>query len=387
MKNKIIACVMLAIMLISNAALAAHAQETQDNTAYIHVFYGKGCPHCAALDSMLKDIEADFPKLVIRRYEVYFDDANRISFEDMAASYGASVQGVPTVFIDDRMIVGYSSSLGATIIGEIERCSHETCPDPARRITGSETMIIEGDKSPLEDSGRMQTKAALTLSAVVAAAAVDAINPCAFAVLIILLTSVLTAGTRRRALMAGLAFTASIYISYFLMGLGLYSAIAASGRTHMFFWIVSVLAILVGLFNLKDYFWYGRWFIMEVPQSWRPRLKGLLRGVSSVPGAFLIGFAVSLFLLPCTSGPYIVILGLLAKAATRPYALGLLAIYNLIFVLPMIIITAIICLGITTPEKAEGWRTRRLKALHLIAGAIILLLGLGMMIALSLGLI
>ena len=153
----------------------------------------------------------------------------------------------------------------------------------------------------------------------------------------------------------------------------------------MFYTIVAALAILVGLFNLKDYLWYGKWFIMEVPRSWRPKMKAVLKGITSVPGAFLIGFVISLFLLPCTSGPYIVILGLLAKTATRSYAMGLLLLYNLIFVLPMLIITLLIYFGFTTTEKAEHWRTRKLKVLHLIAGVIMLLLGIGMFVAMGLG--
>jgi len=91
--------------------------------------------------------------------------------------------------------------------------------------------------------------------------------------------------------------------------------------------------------------------------------------------------------LPCTSGPYIVILGLLAKAVTINYALLLLLLYNFIFILPMLFITLIIYFGFTTTEKVEEWRTRKLKVLHLIAGIIILLLGIGMFIAMWLGLV
>ena len=124
---------------------------------------------------------------------------------------------------------------------------------------------------------------------------------------------------------------------------------------------------------------------MEVPMSWRPKLKAMIKGVTSVPGAFLIGFAVSLFLLPCTSGPYIVILGLLAHTATKSYAIALLAFYNLIFVSPMVLITCAVYFGLTTTEKAEEWRTKRIKTLHLIAGLIILGLGVMMIGALMLG--
>ena len=116
-------------------------------------------------------------------------------------------------------------------------------------------------------------------------------------------------------------------------------------------------------------------------------MKMLIKSVASVPGAFFMGFLVSLFLLPCTSGPYIVILGLLSEAATRSTALLLLLLYNFIFILPMIIITLAIYFGFTTTEKAEEWRQRKLKTLHLIAGIIILLLGIGMLISLYLGIV
>ena len=225
----------------------------------------------------------------------------------------------------------------------------------------------------------------LTLGAVVSAADVDAINPCAFAVLIILLTTISITHNRRRALYAGLAFSLSIFISYLLMGVGLFSAINAAGITKTFYLVVAILAIFIGLFNLKDYLWYGKWFRMEVPMSWRPRMKIFLKSVTSVPGAFFIGFLISLFLLPCTSGPYLVILGLLSNVATRNVAFLLLLLYNFIFILPMLLITFGVYFGFTTTEKTEEWRRRKLKLLHLIAGLIILSLGIGMLVALYLG--
>lgn len=225
----------------------------------------------------------------------------------------------------------------------------------------------------------------LTLGAVVSAAFVDAINPCAFAVLIILLTTISVCHNRKRALYAGLAFSLSIFLAYLLMGIGLLCAINAVGATKIFYLVVAILAILLGLFNLKDYLWYGKWFRMEVPMSWRPRMKSFLKGVTSVPGAFLVGFLISLFLLPCTSGPYIVILGLLSNVTTKFAGLSLLLLYNFIFILPMLAITFAVYFGFTTTEKTEEWRQRKLKVLHLIAGVIILLLGVGMLIALKLG--
>ncbi|MCG2719015.1 MAG: hypothetical protein L6408_09330 [Nanoarchaeota archaeon] len=357
---------------------------SQNDETVIYMFYGQGCPHCTRLESFLDDMQEKYTPLVIKEHEIYFDSDSRELFQKMTKAFGQETQGVPVVFIDDKMIVGFNNAIGDSIESEIQRCIEEGCIDPIEKIGGETTSII-GESSPLKSSEQIKITKSITIPAVFSAAAVDAINPCAFAVLVILLTTISAAGVKRRALTAGLAFTASIYISYFLMGIGLYSAIQASGFTHNFYTIVAILAILIGLFNLKDYLWYGKWFIMEVPMSWRPRLKSLLKGVTSTPGAFLIGFAVSLFLLPCTSGPYIVILGLLAKTTTQNYALMLLLLYNFVFILPMLIITFAIYFGFTTTEKLEEWRTKKLETLHLIAGIILILLGIGMFIAMRLG--
>jgi cytochrome c biogenesis protein CcdA len=220
----------------------------------------------------------------------------------------------------------------------------------------------------------------LTIPAVISAALVDAINPCAFAVLIVLMSAVLLQGDKMKALRAGFAFIIAIYISYFLMGLGLYSALATAQSVKIIYWIVGILAILVGLLNLKDFFWYGKGFLMEVPLSWRPKMKQLINSVTSVPGAFFVGFLVSLFLLPCTSGPYIVILGLLSQASTRLQATLLLLLYNLIFVSPMVLITFLVYRGLASTEKLEALRQKRLRVLHLIAGLIMLGLGVAVIV-------
>jgi len=374
--------IFLMLLIILSSFVYAQGNCPGDNsTVELVMFYGKGCPHCAQEESFLDQLEEKYPdELIVTRYEVYYNQKNRILFKQMSDAFGTELKGVPTTFIDKKVLIGFTDSIGESIEDEVKRCIEEGCISPID-IIRDEVSIIEDDKSP---AGLFEIRS-LTIPAVIGAAAVDAINPCAFAVLIILLATILSAKQKKKVLWAGLAFTTSIYISYFLMGLGLFSVIRVAGLTSLFYTVVAVLAIFIGLFNLKDYLWYGKWFVMEVPMSWRPKLKMLLKGITSVPGAFLIGFVISLFLLPCTSGPYIVILGLLAKAATRNYALALLVLYNFIFVLPMLLITFAIYFKFTTTEKAEEWRTKRLKTLHLIAGVVILLLGIGMLVALWLG--
>ncbi len=388
MKKIAILLGLLVLLSLLNISLLSAQEEASPITVEMVYFYGQGCPHCAKMEGFVEELEIKYPTLIIHKYEVYADQAGREMFQKLTDAHGTKISGVPTTYINGNMIVGFSDALGKQIEQEIRHCIEFGCESPLDRLEKKDdttTLTCEGDKSPIEDPHISDTKRTLTLGAVITGALVDSINPCEFAVLILLLTAILAAGNRKRALFAGFAFTAAIYISYYLMGLGLFSAIQASGFTHMFYGIVAGLAIIVGLFNLKDYLWYGKWFVMEVPLSWRPKMKMLIKSITSVPGAFLIGFVVSLFLLPCTSGPYIVILGLLAKTVTHNYALILLLLYNLIFVMPMIIITLLVYFGFTTTEQAEHWRTTKLRTLHLITGIVMLIIGFVMIGAILLG--
>jgi cytochrome c biogenesis protein CcdA len=377
MRSRIVLSVAVALttlLLLPSTIFIANAEEA--NNVDLVLFYGQGCPHCAGMIGFLEDMKSSYPQLNVHEYEVYFHNENIPLFQNLAQAYGEGIDAVPTAFIGEKSYVGFSNQIGEDIENEIENCIQNGCSSPLRYLNPHEMQERNTSKNMTN---------VITIPAVIGAAVVDAINPCAFAVLIILITTILASGNKRRALLSGLAFSLSIFISYFLMGLGLYSAIQASGLTHTFYSVIAVLAIIIGLFNLKDYLWYGKWFVMEVPMSWRPKLKALIKSVTSVPGAFLIGFVVSLFLLPCTSGPYIVVLGLLAHTTTRSHALVLLVLYNLIFVSPMILITGAVYFGLTTTEKAEEWRTKKLKTLHLIAGLIILGLGIVMLGSIWLG--
>jgi len=349
------------------------------NEIHLHMFYGQGCLHCGSLKLFLNDIKNKYPALIIHEHEVYQNQQERELFEQMSENFNVPIEGVPTVFIDDRVIVGFSNAIGVSIENQIKRCLEINCNNPEFKQATPETTQLIGESSPSFDPGKKEVMQKLTIPVVIFAATVDAINPCAFAVLIILMAAALSIANKKRALKFGLAFTASIYISYFLMGLGLFSVLQASGLSHTFYIIVTVLAVIVGLLNIKDYFWYRKGLLMEIPLSWRPAMKKIINSATSPLGAFLVGFIVSLFELPCTGGPYIVILGLLAKEVTRATGIIYLLLYNLVFVIPLIILSIIIYKGISTSEKLEKIRQDKIKILHLIAGILMLVIA-GVMI-------
>jgi len=225
----------------------------------------------------------------------------------------------------------------------------------------------------------------LNLITIAGLAVTDAINPCAFAVMIIVLMSILLANpqNKKRVLYGGLAFTLAVFILYFLYGLILVQffshLISAFGSFSLYiFKGFGIFAIILGLLNIKDYLDYKPGSLAtEMPLSFRPRMRALVQKVTSPRGAFVVGIFVTFFLLPCTIGPYIIASGqisTLSFLATVPY----LIFYNLIFIIPMLIITLIVYFGLSEIENLSSWRERNIKKMHLAEGVILILLGVTM---------
>ena len=225
----------------------------------------------------------------------------------------------------------------------------------------------------------------LSLISIMSLAIVDAINPCEFAVMALVLMSILLANpeNRKKVLYGGLAFSLAVFIMYFLYGLIMVQffshLIPITGKFSLYvFKGFGLLAIILGLLNIKDYLNYKPGsFATEMPLSFRPRMRALVKRITSPKGAFIIGLLVTIFLVPCTMGPYLIAsakLSGLTFLSTIPY----LFIYNLIFILPMLALTLIIYLGVSTIENLSGWRERNIKKMHLAEGIILILLGIAM---------
>ncbi len=210
----------------------------------------------------------------------------------------------------------------------------------------------------------------LTIGPLTLAALADSINPCALAVLMILLEGLML--IRKNILKTGFAFIAGIFVSYLLIGLGLLTGFQLIKNAALFHQIVAVLAIIVGLLNIKDYFWYGKLIKMEIPMAWRPKLGSTIQKATHPLIAFLIGIVVSFFELPCTGGPYLFALGLLKESHLK---LPWLLYYNLLFILPLIVIVLLVFYSYVRIERTEEWRKRNIKLFHLVGG--IVMLGLG----------
>ena len=221
-----------------------------------------------------------------------------------------------------------------------------------------------------------------TFTKITTLALADSVNPCAIAVLTMILVSILIQNPdkKRKVLYAGLAFVLSVFIGYLFYGIIIVQffktfAELIRQNSSVIYNGLAILAMILGALNIKDFFIYKKGSIgTEMPIFLRPKLKKVIEKITSPFGAFTIGFLVTLFLLPCTIGPYIIASGLLSELGIIG-AIPWLIYYNIIFVLPMIIIVALIYFGLTRVEEVSGWKEKNIRILHLIAG--ILLFGVG----------
>ncbi|RLE38003.1 hypothetical protein DRJ17_05245 [Candidatus Woesearchaeota archaeon] len=224
----------------------------------------------------------------------------------------------------------------------------------------------------------------LTLGKILSLAAVDAVNPCALAVLTLVLIAILIRYPKNRikVLYIGLMFSLSVYILYLIYGLFLvkiFASIQAFEVIRLYlYYALAVIAIVLGTLNIRDAIKYKPGGIAtEMPMRFRPRVKKIISGITSPRGAFILGALITLFLLPCTIGPYLIATGILSYSdflKTVPWLL----IYNVVFVSPMIAITLIVYAGFTTVERVSSWKKTNIRWLHFFAGLILLGLGIGM---------
>jgi len=360
------------LIIFSLIAPIAYAQQEPIDIVY---FYGKTCPHCAAFEEWLDEIGDEYQINPVG-FEVYSNQSNLKLAKDLAEEYGESFHGVPMIFICDQTFIGFNKLVtGKEIIKKMEACLQNNCRDsPFDKIKQCEF------KPPVEEK--------LSFTKILALAAVDAINPCALAVLALLLIAIITYNPdkKKKVLQAGLAFTFSVFIMYLFYGLIIiksFQLVQAISLIRVWLYkILGIAAITLGILNIKDFFKYKPGGIAtEMPISMRPTIKKILSRVTSPKGAFLVGLLVTVFLLPCTIGPYVIAGGILSALEifkTIPWLL----IYNFVFVLPMVLITFLVYWEMTKVEDVSGWKDKNIRWLHLVSGIIILGLGLAMLFGL-----
>jgi len=369
MKKLIFILLILAFLPLISAAeiTSCPTGNCPDSNNYcIYYFYGETCSHCAKTTPIIESLAEKYPNFTLHKLEIYFNSSNSKLFDDFVLRYKIERKGIPAVFIGSDALIGESqvkNNLESKIWFYLE--NKPICP-----------LEYNKQEAGLHDISPVK-KVELTLPAIIIAALVDSINPCAFAVLIFLLLYLTTIGASRRTLKIGIVYIITVFIVYFLAGLGLLTAIQSIGLTRQIFYIAALISILAGLINIKDFFWYGRGFSLAIPESRKGTIEKYIKK-ASLPAAIILGILVSMFELPCTGGVYLAILSLIAKTSYN-LAIPYLLLYNLIFILPLVIILLAVYFGVSA-EKAEKLRVEKRKWLRLIMGLVMVALGLAMLL-------
>ncbi len=225
----------------------------------------------------------------------------------------------------------------------------------------------------------------LSIGRITLLALVNSVNPCQIAMLVLVLVTILTQNQKkRRLLFSGLAFIAAVYLGYLFYGIVLvqlfqaFTLLLREGSIYIRD-AFAVLAMIVGALQIKDFFFYKKGsFATEMPIWMRPKAKRIIEKITSPLGAFITGFIITLFLGPCTMAPLLVATETLSQLGLLG-ALPWLLYFNLIAVLPLIVITFIIYKGFATAEAVSMWKERNVRILHLIAGLLIFGTGLALL--------
>ncbi|MFA5047816.1 MAG: cytochrome c biogenesis protein [Patescibacteria group bacterium] len=351
-----VALVFLAILPIAVGAQAPALGDGQ-NVYY----YSATCPHCVKVEEFFTQYNVLKQYDVIKR-EVSQNSQNAKKLLDLCLARGIPVDqiGVPYLHFDGQCFSGEQEIINF-FKGKL----------------GLNNTSSTNNVSTTQTATRMPIINNLTIPTVVVAALADSINPCAFSVMIFFLLSMIAIGARKRMLKVGLIYILVVYAVYLAAGLGLLAFIQSlSAVSRYILWIAAALAIVAGIVNIKDFFWYGRGFTLAIPESRKPIMEKYIKR-ASIPAAIILGCLVAIFELPCTGGFYLAILALLATKTTFITGFGYLVFYNIIFVLPLFIILLVVYKGVS-PEKLETWRTAKRKWMRLVMGLVMVALGLAL---------
>lgn len=371
------------------------------------IYYNEACHDCVVyLDHELIPLLQELGVTDIVKKDYISERKNRSELLERSRrlQIPAQLQGHLTVFLDDKIVL--QGHIPLQIVRDLLK--PENSERYERIVLLQDKMAAHGDQptsyfvwgyagdvkeypieTPIEtylswlaenqsETPVTQTRDSLSfLLLVLGAGLLDGINPCAFAVLLLFMAFLFTLQrARSHMLQAGLVYIGAIYLTYLAIGLGILKVFTLSSEPHVIAKLGAGLMIVLGLVNIKDAFWYGRWFSLgvfgaETRERWMQK--------ATLPATAVVGFLVGICEFPCTGGVYVGVLGLLSAQTTYLSGLGYLVLYNVVFVLPLVGI--LFALG---NRRALGhvsrWEAQHKRALKLGQGLVMIALGVGILL-------
>ena len=318
------------------------------------VFFEKaGCKKCQQVSSYLDDLKQEFPLMQIKRQYVDQNEGillnNHLSGKFQVPS--TQVLKAPAVFTSSGFLIG--SKINPKDLSKLLSRTMDTPEQPDWFIikTEQERKIAE---TKVEEKFRD-----LTLPIVIIGGLLDGINPCAFATIIFFL-SYLTIAKRsaKEIFFVGVSFILAVFLAYLSFGLIFNKLLKYLTENSEYQWIRNSLnyvfaafALIIAILSLRDW-WRARQgrigdMTLQLPGFLKKKIRSVIREHSRsslyILAAFLSGIIISVLELACTGQVYAPIIYQINKG--NQDATTMLVIYNLAFVLPLIIIFGLAMTG------------------------------------------
>ena len=336
----------------------------------ITLFYSSTCGACHKAMPYIDEARAKYPNVRFNYFDNMGSPSNLSLMNRFSERYGVSYPSYPVVFAGDTVVLQGFNRISDNIDAVAGAMNAGLMPDAA----------YEKRHFSADAAGNQTSITGITYAAVVLAGLLDGINPCAFAVLIFLLIALTTAESKRRVLEIGLTYTLGVFLIYITAGVGIIKIVALTGLSSYFTLIAGVLVIAAGIIEFADGVLKNSPVSLSIPESKKELFAGYIRR-ATVPAAFVLGVLVGIFELPCTGGIYLAVLSLLSSQVTFNEGFIYLVIYNLAFILPLIIIVLGVTFGIS-PETINRIREEHKKTLRAATGILLIAMGI-LVIALS----
>lgn len=388
----------------------------------LYFFWSKTCPHCAAAHPFIDSLPQKYPWIELESHMVS-DPGVQDIWQNIASQTATEARSVPYMASCEKAVVGYSSEAvtGEFLVNRLKNCylslggqlaeaDMPTTGTPSIETTGGEPLFGtcgsdssgEGtcDATNLVGAGQPEVQPVeLPIVGVVTPetmslplltlvlAGVDAFNPCAFFVLLFLLSIMVNAKSRGRMLLVGgifVFFSGLIYFLFMTAWLNIFKLLGAGSDGGTIIFTAGILALIAGAINVKDYFFTKGEVTLSMSAENRTSLikrMGKLSNSSSL-GALILGSTVLAILanayeLLCTAGfpmIYTSVLSMHNLPDIERYMY--LVLYNIIYVIPLAIIVIVFSatLGKRKLTEKEG------QALKLMSGVMMFGMGIALVI-------
>jgi hypothetical protein len=352
--------------------------EAGNRVVELYFVYSSTCPHCRAAMPFVEDLDAEREWLRVWWLQADSGDP-RVAEVAMAVadSLGEPIRGVPTFMYCGQMRTGYDDELGmgALLAQDLDACHVALTAETENTTTTTEADLAVGVPGLGDVSAGSVPLPVFT----VIVAGLDAFNPCAFFVLLFLLSLLVHARSRSRMATVGGIFVVVSGLLYFLFMAAWLNVFLFTENLRWATLGAGAIAVVLGAFTAKDYFSPESGPTTSIPEGAKPGLFARMRGMISVERFLpIVGATVALavvansYELLCTAGlPMVFTRVLTLNELPTPTYYGYLALYNLVYVIPLLAIVAgfVWTLGSRKLQLAEG------RALKLLSGT--MMIGLG----------